>query len=588
MSTAYDHVTAIVGNNLTSDLASGHLAPDRAVATIRYVHAETLYRRFAGEHGWATQMTADQKAELVGLFREREKRRWQTVSRTIRGDHAGRIPRGGMGAMGFIRGEIARKRGHKPIRTMMKNAGLAVQQIKPVFLMSPISVAQYLPPGSLEFDLLVIDEASQVRPEDALGAIARAKQVVVVGDRQQLPPTSFFDRIVADETEENDDDETEVSQEPKATSATELESILTLCEARGLGTRMLNWHYRSRHPSLIEVSNEHFYEGRLVLFPSPSPEKDTDGLTVRRVDGTYDRGGKRHNVIEAEAVARAVAQHAKEHPTRSLGVVTFSTPQRDQITYWLDNLRQDDEALDEFMREGRKEEFFVKNIENVQGDERDVIFISVGYGPRIAGHRLDSMAFGPVSSEGGERRLNVLFTRARFKTEVFVSFNSGDIDVARTKNLGARVLKHFLQAAETGIVSQPVALDDDPDSDFEVSVARAIRSLGYEVDHQIGSAGFKIDLAVRDPDRPCRYMLAVECDGATYHSALWARERDRQRQEVLEGLGWQFHRVWSTDWFHRRDVEFRRLEAAIENARHRQTNTVEPQPETTIQNKPQP
>ncbi|MGN6550069.1 MAG: DUF3320 domain-containing protein [Pararhizobium sp.] len=559
-------LSAIVGDALPATVAAGRIAPDEVAATIRFAHAEALYRLFAADKPWATRMTADEKTALVGAFREREQRRRAAISRAIRARHAERMPRGGMGAMGFIRGEIARKRGHKPIRTVMKSAGPVVQQIKPVFLMSPISVAQYLPPGSLEFDLLVVDEASQVRPEEALGAIARARQVVVVGDRKQLPPTSFFDRMVADE---EDDEPEDTAAEPVApvTAAVEMESILTLCEARGLGTRMLEWHYRSRHPSLIEVSNAHFYDGRLVLFPAPSAGKDADGLKARRVDGAYDRGGKRHNVIEAEAVARAVAAHARDHPGRTLGVVTFSTAQRDQVTYWLDKLRQDDEALDLFMREGRDEEFFVKNIENVQGDERDVIFISVGYGPRIAGQRLDSMSFGPVSTEGGERRLNVLFTRARFKTEVFVSFDSGDIDLSRTRSDGARVFKHFLQAAETGQVDEPRVLDDDPDSDFEVSVANAIRALRYAVDHQVGSAGFRIDLAVRDPDRAGRYLLAVECDGATYHSAVWARERDRQRQEVLEGLGWRFHRVWSTDWFHRRAEEFRRLEAAIEAAR---------------------
>jgi very-short-patch-repair endonuclease len=564
---AHQRLLAITGSELTEAVAAGRIPHDRIVSTIRCIHAETLYRIFAAGKPEMLQLTADQKAELVGSFRDREKRRRSAVSRIIRGQHANRIPRGGMGAMGFIRSEIARKRGHKPIRTVVKNAGTVMQQIKPVLLMSPISVAQYLAPGTAEFDLLVIDEASQVRPEDAIGAIARARQVVVVGDRQQLPPTSFFDRLVADEDDDDDEDNGEQEAGPKVTSAVELESILTLCEARGLSTRMLEWHYRSRHPSLIEVSNDHFYEGRLVLFPSPSPGTETEGLKIHRVNGAYDRGGKRHNAIEAEAIARAVAAHAREFPQRTLGVVTFSTAQRDQVTYWLDKLRQDDEALDIFMRERANEEFFVKNIENVQGDERDVIFISVGYGPRIAGQRLDSMAFGPVSTEGGERRLNVLFTRARFKTEVFVSFGSGDIDLARTRSEGARVLKHFLEAAETGRVAQPQVLDDDPDSDFEVSVAKAIGSLGYEVDHQVGSGGFRIDLAVRDPDQSGRYMLAVECDGATYHSALWARERDRQRQEVLEGLGWRFHRVWSTDWFHRRDAEFRRLAAAIEAAR---------------------
>jgi hypothetical protein len=566
----------LAGDAVADAVADATVPPDQLGSTIRYVHAETLYRQFAAEAAWATRLTAAEKAELIGAFREREKTRRTAVARLIRADHLDRIPRGGMGAMGLVRAEIGRRRGHKPIRKLMSEAGSVIQQIKPVLLMSPISVAQFLPPGAISFDLLVIDEASQVRPEDAFGAIARARQIVVVGDKKQLPPTSFFDRIVADEDEEADEAENG-NAAPAVTRATELESVLTLCEARGLRSRMLRWHYRSRHPSLIEVSNELFYQeqGGLVLFPSPSATTDTDGLVVRRLNGAYDRGGKRHNVIEAEAVARAAAEHAKARPDRSLGIVTFSTAQRDQVTFWLDKLRQDDEALDVFMREGRGEAHFVKNIENVQGDERDVIFISVGYGPRIAGARLDSMAFGPVSTEGGERRLNVLFTRARFRTEVFVSFNSGDIDLERTRSVGARALKRYLQFAEIGITHAPVALDADPDSDFEVAVANEIRSLGYEVDYQVGSAGFKIDLAIRDPARPGRYMLAIECDGATYHSALWARERDRLRQEILEGLGWRFHRVWSTDWFHRRPDEVRRLQLALRAAEEQPPEIIE-------------
>ena len=213
------------------------------------------------------------------------------------------------------------------------------------------------------------------------------------------------------------------------------------------------------------------------------------------------------------------------------------------------------------------EEFFVKNLENVQGDERDVIFISVGYGPRIAGHALDSMAFGPVSAEGGERRLNVLFTRAKRQCRVFVSFDSGDIRVERTTQIGPRVLQRFLHYAETGLIDQAMATGEDPDSPFEEAVALTIREWGYEVDYQVGSAGFRIDLAVRNPDRLGTYLMAVECDGATYHSAQWARERDRMRQEFLESMGWRFHRIWSTDWFRMPEVAKRKLFAALEQAK---------------------
>jgi very-short-patch-repair endonuclease len=469
--------------------------------------------------------------------------------------------------MNAIRLEVKRKRGHMPIRRLFRVAGETLQRLKPVLLMSPISVAQFLPPGSVQFDLLVIDEASQVRPEEAFGLVARAKQIVVVGDNKQLPPTSFFDRVVADEEEvdlgENASDESQIG----GAKATEVESILALCEARGLNNAMLRWHYRSRHPSLIEVSNAEFYR-HLIMPPAPAAQRSKEGLFLTRVTGAYDRGGKRINLIEADAVAQAVAQHAKANPDLSLGVVTFSSAQRDVIGELLETMRRTDDQLNAFLQEGKVEDVFVKNLENVQGDERDVIFVSVGYGPRTAGARLDSMAFGPVSMEGGERRLNVLFTRARSRCEVFCSFAPGDIDPDRARGEGPRVLKRFLQYAATGILEERVSTSDDFDSPFEEAVAGVIEGLGYRVDKQVGSAGFKIDLAVKHPDEPGRYMLAVECDGATYHSALWARERDRMRQGVLENMGWTFHRIWSTDWFYRRGVALEKLKAALEAAKY--------------------
>lgn len=301
--------------------------------------------------------------------------------------------------------------------------------------------------------------------------------------------------------------------------------------------------------------------------PAPSTERGSEGLVLRRVAGAYDRGGKRINGIEAEAVAMAVTAHARTRPNLSLGVVTFSSVQRDAITDLLEIKRRSDDALDALLREGKAEDVFVKNLENVQGDERDVIMVCVGYGPRVAGARLDSMAFGPVSGQGGERRLNVLFTRARSRCEIFVSFAAGDIDLDRAKGEGPRVLKRFLQYAETGVLEERVSTSQDADLPFEERVATFIDGLGYKVDKQVGSAGFKIDLAVRHPEQPGRYMLAVECDGATYHRALWARERDRLRQEILENMGWRFHRIWSTDWFYRRGEAVQKLKAALEDAR---------------------
>ena len=248
--------------------------------------------------------------------------------------------------------------------------------------------------------------------------------------------------------------------------------------------------------------------------------------------------------------------------------------------------RRSDPALDELLREGKAEDVFVKNLENVQGDERDVIFVSVGYGPRVAGARLDSMAFGPVSGDGGERRLNVLFTRARSRCEIFVSFASGDIDLDRSKGEGPRVLKRFLQYAESGVLEERISTSEDADLPFEEAVAAFIEGRGYKVDKQVGSAGFKIDLAVRHPDQPGRYMLAVECDGATYHSGLWARERDRLRQEILENMGWRFYRIWSTDWFYRRGDTAQKIIAALEGARSTVSNARKPVSVRRFVNKP--
>ncbi|MBD0864702.1 MAG: hypothetical protein GDA36_03375 [Rhodobacteraceae bacterium] len=554
-------VTFVEQGGLSAEQARDGFA--YAVSEARWNHARSLIPTLK-------TLSKTDRHKLSADFRVFD-RSWVSAAPShIHEQHLRRLPQGADGKMGLIRGEIAKKTKHRPIRKIMESAGDKVQQIKPVFLMSPISVAQYLPPGKVEFDILIIDEASQIRPEEAIGAVARARQVVVVGDQKQLPPTSFFDRLIAgDDTDEPE----QQADSAAAVKAVEMESILSLCEARGLKQSMLRWHYRSRDPSLIMVSNEEFYDGKLILPPSPTQIDDQFGLTLSRVPGVYSSassgsGRAGTNRIEAEAVAQAVQDHAQTHPALSLGIVTFSTSQADMMTEVLEIARRKDNILDAFLREGKAEDVFVKNIENVQGDERDVILISVGYGPREPNGRLASMRFGPINNDGGERRLNVLFSRARVRCEVFASFDPDDIDLSRTKANGPRVLKRFLHYANTRELSEKLPTGLGPDSDLERDIARAIRSMGFEVDYQVGTAGFRIDLGVRDPGKPGRYILAVECDGATYHSALWARERDRLRQEVLEGFGWKFHRVWSTDWFYHRERECQRLKTALETASH--------------------
>ncbi|WP_291911077.1 DUF3320 domain-containing protein [Chitinophaga sp. CB10] len=457
------------------------------------------------------------------------------------------------GQVNILKTEFNKKARHMPVRKLMQAAGWAIQAIKPVFMMSPMSIANFLPPESVEFDLVIFDEASQVRPVDALGAIMRGKQLVVVGDTRQLPPTSFFDTL----TKEIDDEENVTA---------DMQSILGLCDAQGAPQRMLRWHYRSRHESLITLSNHEFYDNKLVIFPGPG-SREQAGLVFHHLpDTAYDRGKTRTNPKEAARVADAVIAHAKLFPHQSLGVVAFSTSQREAISDALEVRRKANPELESFFTSHHDEPFFVKNLENVQGDERDVIYISIGYGRTEEGYV--AMSFGPLNNEGGERRLNVLITRAKLRCEVFTNITADDIDENRTQSYGIRALKSFLYYAQHGKLNYTEETGLPAASPFEENVAAALTARGYTVRKQVGAKGFYIDMAVVDPDYPGRYLLGIECDGAAYHSARSARDRDRLRQQVLEGMGWKIHRIWSTDWFHHPEAELERLIAAIEAAKH--------------------
>lgn len=463
-------------------------------------------------------------------------------------------PMDGAGEIAVLRREITKKRRHLPIRRLMDQAGRAIQAIKPVFMMSPMSIATFLPPGRVEFDLVLFDEASQVSPADAFGALLRSRQAVVVGDSQQMPPSSFFDKMYASDDDGDDDNVT-----------SDQESILGMFRAQGAPYRILRWHYRSRHESLIAVSNHEFYDDALVVFPSPGLDPTAPGLKLHVLEHTwYERGTSKTNPQEALAVAERVMQHARVHPEMTLGVVAFSMAQRDAIEMQLEVLRRNDPSAEEFFKAHANEPFFIKNLENVQGDERDVILISIGYGKTREGYLAHS--FGPLNNQGGERRLNVLISRARRACEVFSNFHGDDIDPQRSRARGVIALKRFLTYARDRKLLQPEETGRGPDSPFEVAVMRRLTQAGYDVEPQVGCAGFYIDIGIRDPDKPGRYLLGVECDGATYHRARSARDRDRLREEVLRGLGWQLHRIWSTDWFRNPEREFQRLEEAIKRA----------------------
>jgi very-short-patch-repair endonuclease len=452
----------------------------------------------------------------------------------------------------LIQHEIGKTRAFIAIRDMFVRAGRAIQSLKPCIMMGPQAVAQYLPIGQFHFDLVVMDEASQMRPEDALGAIARGSQLVVVGDQKQLGPASFF------ETNSSDDEEVEEAaavlaaeaaqvEAPRGASVLERSESILLAAARRYPLRMLRWHYRSRYPELITFSNQEFYNNDLVLFPHPGSERAGDGINFVQVENAVY--SSRANQREAQQVVEAVRIHASVCPERSLIVVTMNQPQRELIDMLIQRAERDDSSLSAFRAKHADtlEPFGVKNLENVQGDERDVVYVSVTYGPNRAG--VVSQAFGPINSVGGERRLNVLFTRAKYRLDIFCSFDPTMLRVSETSPRGLCVLRDYLRFAKEKRLDTGRFTAREPDSDFEIEVARALGAHGYEAHPQVGVAGYFLDLAVIDPRRPGRYILAIECDGATYHSAKSARDRDRLRQGVLEGLGWNVHRIWSTDWF---------------------------------------
>ncbi len=488
----------------------------------------------------------------------------------------------GGGRMGLLLHETSKKRQQMPIRQLIAQTGDIIQRVKPIFMMSPLSIAMFLPADALQFDLVIFDEASQVRPVDAFGALLRARQAVVVGDSRQLPPTTFFDRVLgegqtSDDAPEFDSEQIETDEEDWATEFNEgtitadNESILDLFVRQNAPQRTLRWHYRSRHESLIAISNREFYGKQLHLFPSPYPRRAGLGLHLRHLPQTvYDRGKSRTNPQEATGVAQAVLSHARDFPEQTLGVAAFSTAQRQAIEEALEKLRRADSQYEPFFQSHPTEPFFIKNLENVQGDERDVMLISLGYGRDTRGRV--SLNFGPLNQAGGERRLNVLITRARRQCVVFSNITADDLDLSRTESEGLYALKAYLtyaaaepaalRQAQGATVAEPVEAPDD----FANEIARLLREAGYSVAQRVGQDGVMLDLAVRDPHDPDRYRLGIVCDGPSYATAGSAREREIIKPAVLAGLGWRVYRLWSTAWYREAEEARERLLTAVSEA----------------------
>jgi very-short-patch-repair endonuclease len=468
-------------------------------------------------------------------------------------------PRKSWTEMALLQNEFLKQKRFTPVRSLLMRAGRSIQAFKPCFMMSPLSLAKFVPAGRLNFDVLVIDEASQMKPEDALGSLLRVGQIVVVGDQKQLPPTDFFNR--SGETTDDEDFE-DVDDE----------SILESCQKAFRDVRRLKWHYRSRCESLIRFSNENFYrDSPLITFPAAKP--DSFSIDLIRVDGVYQF---RRNVAEASLVAQKAVEimrryaHADAENIPTLGIATVNIGQRDLLQEELNRVSAGDALVEEYHEKVAKkgEPVFVKNLENVQGDERDVILISMTYG-REAGASAMKQRFGPINGKQGHRRLNVLFTRARIRIGLFTSFGSADIKPTDVSAEGVHVLKRYLEYAEGMGRSSIDSKGGEADSDFEIEVAERLRTKGYDVERQVGVSGFKIDIGVRDPDHPERFLAGVECDGARYHSSKSARDRDRLREEVLRGLGWDIVRVWSTDWFEDPTRETDKLAKKLQELRER-------------------
>ncbi len=442
------------------------------------------------------------------------------------------------------------KRINDPLRRILNKVPNAIRLIKPCFLMSPLSAAQFLNPRMHQFDLVIFDEASQIATEDAIGSIVRAKQVIVVGDSKQLPPTNSF------EVPPEEDEAIEGMYE-------DLESILDQFRAVHENSFFLRWHYRSKHESLITFSNAHFYK-TLFTFPHAFASSEELGLHFHKVNGIYE--GRGINRIEAEAVVYSIMDHIRSNPDRSLGVATFGIMQMELIKDLVEQARKENSDLEFFFQSHPDEPFFVKNLETIQGDERDTIILSIGYGPDELGQMRYN--FGPVNGESGWRRLNVLFTRARYCMKVFSSIRGEDMDISHMHNEGVSLLRDFLLYADKGRMRQEILGSASAESPFEEAVKNALIASGLPVISQAGSSAYRIDLAVVDPEHAGRFLLGIECDGYMYHRAETVRDRDRLREEELQTRGWKILRIWSIDWYANPDAEIARVLAAVESSRN--------------------
>lgn len=549
-----------------SHLRAGTIPEDKITLWYEAGFLRTWINEMMEKHAVLAQFRGREHDRLVDSFRADDRQLLEAGKLKARCEVMRRRPPPTVEAhseseVGILRRESMKKRRRMPVRRLLMELRTLAPKLKPCFLMSPLAVSHFLPVDCEKFDTVIFDEASQVRTADAIGALWRGRQVIVVGDSKQMPPTNFFGGSAPDDEDEDID----------LSRPADTESILDEAVASGVPDLMLEWHYRSRDEKLIAFSNHHYYQGRLITFPAANPEREGCGVQSILVRGTYEMGKSRCNPIEAEKVVSLVVSRLLDPNLRdrSIGVVTFNAQQQDLIERLLEAKQKEHPEIEPYFSVRAPERLFVKNLENVQGDERDVMIFSTTFGKDPAGKL--SMNFGPMNKPGGERRLNVAITRARERLIVVTSLDPDDIDLRRTAAVGIKHLREFLAFAKDGkqvlfrtVTTSPGVKCESP---FEVDVLNVCQeALHWRMETQVGCSGYRIDLAVVDPRAPGRHLLGIECDGATYHSGATARDRDRLRQSVLEGLGWTFHRIWSTDWRLNRNAEIERLKNAYEQA----------------------
>jgi len=466
----------------------------------------------------------------------------------------------------FLERESAKKRRIRPLREIFNETRNMIFLLKPCFMMSPLSVSQYIDPEYLHFDVVIFDEASQIMPEEAVSCLMRADQAIIAGDTKQLPPTTFFEKFGDNITDDEYDED--------------LESFLA--EATSIfGKEYLKWHYRSKNEELIAFSNKKFYNNGLITFPPSSINEESGIEFVYVKDGVYDRGGSRKNLREAEEVAKIYKEIKEKYSNKSVGIIAFSIQQEEAIRNVLEK-----EAVSIDLYDDSEDYTFIKNLETVQGDERDIVILSIGYGRDSEGKFICN--FGPLNSKEGYKRLNVAITRARYKVFVVSSIEPEEIDESRLTSQGGKYLKHYLLYARDKSFREMMRIQDNPtfDSPFEESVFNTLIVEGFDIVTQVGSSSFRIDIAIKHPKKIGKFILGIECDGAQYHSSRFARDRDKVRQQILESLGWRLHRIWSTDWFRNPKREIEKIKEVVKKISEEDNNdpaTVDDPPQDMVE-----